>query len=36
MAIIIMNKLKEMEKDGKHKMGFLGRHSESNTRPFFS
>jgi hypothetical protein len=34
--IIIENKLKEMEKDGKHKMGFLGQHSRSNTKPRFS
>jgi hypothetical protein len=33
-AIIIKNNLKEMEKDGKRKMVFLGQHSESNTRPF--
>jgi hypothetical protein len=35
-AIIIENKLKEMEKHGKHKMVFLGYHFESNTRPCFS
>jgi hypothetical protein len=35
-AIFIDNKLKEIEKDGKHKMVFLGQHSESNTRPHFS
>jgi hypothetical protein len=35
-AIIIENKLKEMEKDGKHKMVFPGQHSRSNTRPRFS
>jgi hypothetical protein len=35
-AIIIENKLKEMEKDGKRKMGFLGQHSRSNTKPHFS
>jgi hypothetical protein len=35
-AIIIENKLKEMEKDGKRKMGFLGQHSGSNTKPGFS
>jgi hypothetical protein len=34
-AIIIENKLKDMEKDGKCKMGFPGQHSESNTRPHF-
>jgi hypothetical protein len=32
-AIIIENKLKEMEKDGKRKMGFLGQHFGSNTMP---
>jgi hypothetical protein len=35
-AIIIENKLKEMEKDGKHKMVSLGQHSGRNTRPRFS
>jgi hypothetical protein len=35
-AIIIENKLKEMEKDGKRKMVFPSQHSESNTRPHFS
>jgi hypothetical protein len=35
-AIIIENKPKEMEKDGKHKMVFSGQHSGSNTRPRFS
>jgi hypothetical protein len=35
-AIIIENKLEEMEKDGKHKMVFLSQHSGSNTRPPFS
>jgi hypothetical protein len=35
-AIIIENKLKEMEKDGKHKMVFPSQHSGSNTRPCFS
>jgi hypothetical protein len=35
-AIIVENKLKEMEKDGKCKMGFLGQHSESNNKPRFS
>jgi hypothetical protein len=35
-AIIIENKIKEMAKDGKHKMVFLGQHSGSNTRPHFS
>jgi hypothetical protein len=31
-AIIIENKLKEMKKDSKRKMVFLGQHSGSNTR----
>jgi hypothetical protein len=35
-AIIIENKLKEMEKDDKRKMVFLGQHSRSNTRPRLS
>jgi hypothetical protein len=35
-AITIENKLKEMEKDDKCKMGFLGQHSGSNTKPCFS
>jgi hypothetical protein len=35
-AIIIGNKLKEMEKDGKRKMVFSGQHSGSNTGPHFS
>jgi hypothetical protein len=35
-AIIIENKLNEMEKDGKHKMSFSGQHSKSNTKPRFS
>jgi hypothetical protein len=35
-VIIIENNLKEMEKDGKHKMGFPGQHSGSNTKPRFS
>jgi hypothetical protein len=34
-TIIIENKLKEMEKDGKSMMGFPGQHSESNTEPRF-
>jgi hypothetical protein len=32
----IENKLKEMEKDGKRKMGFLGQYSGSNTKAHFS
>jgi hypothetical protein len=35
-AIIIENKLKEMEKEGKHKMGYQGQHSGSNTKLHFS
>jgi hypothetical protein len=35
-AIIIENKLKEMEKDNKQKMLFLGQHSGSNTSPRIS
>jgi hypothetical protein len=35
-ATIIENKLKEMEKDGNHKMGFPSQHSGSNTKPHFS
>jgi hypothetical protein len=34
-AIIIDSKLKEMEKDGKCKMVFLGQHSRSNIMPHF-
>jgi hypothetical protein len=32
----LRNKIKEMEKDDKCKMVFLGQHSRSNTRPRFS
>jgi hypothetical protein len=35
-AIVIESKLKEMEKDGKGKMSFLGQSSGSNVRPRFS
>jgi hypothetical protein len=35
-AIVIENKLKEMEKDGKRKMTFHGQSSGSNVRPRFS
>jgi hypothetical protein len=35
-AIVIENKLKEMEKDGKRKMPFHGQSSGSNVRPHFS
>jgi hypothetical protein len=35
-VIVIESKLKEMEKDGKRKMPFLGQSSRSNVRPRFS
>jgi hypothetical protein len=35
-AIVIENKIKEMEKDGKQKMPFHGQSSKSNIRPHFS
>jgi hypothetical protein len=35
-AIVIENKIKEMEKDGKRKMSFHGHSSQSNVRPCFS
>jgi hypothetical protein len=35
-AIVIENKIKEMEKDGKRKVSFHGQPSESNIRPHFS
>jgi hypothetical protein len=35
-AIVIENKLKEMEKDGKKNMPFHGQPSGSNVRPHFS
>jgi hypothetical protein len=35
-AIVIENKIKEMEKDGKRKMSFHGLFSRSNVRPRFS
>jgi hypothetical protein len=35
-AIVIESKLKEMDKDGKRKMPFLGQSSGSNIRPRFS
>jgi hypothetical protein len=35
-AIVIENKIKEMEKDGKRKVSFLGQPSGSNVRPRFS
>jgi hypothetical protein len=36
MAIVIENKIKEMEKDGKRKVSFSGQSSRSNVRPRFS
>jgi hypothetical protein len=36
MAIIIENKIKEMEKDGKRKVWFHGQPSGSNVRCLFS
>jgi hypothetical protein len=35
-AIVIENKIKEMEKDGKRKVSFTGQSSGSNVRPRFS
>jgi hypothetical protein len=35
-AIVIENKIKEMEKDGKRKVSFHGQSSGSNVRPCFS
>jgi hypothetical protein len=35
-AIVIENKIKEMEKDGKRKMPFHGDSSRSNIRAHFS
>jgi hypothetical protein len=35
-AIVIENKIKEMEKDGKRKVSFRGQPSGSNVRPRFS
>jgi hypothetical protein len=35
-AIVIENKIKEMEKDGKRKVSFSGRSSGSSVRPRFS
>jgi hypothetical protein len=34
-AIVIENKIKEIEKDGKRKMSFHGQSSRSNVRPHF-
>jgi hypothetical protein len=36
MTIVIENKIKEMEKDGKRKMSFHGQPSRTNVRPRFS
>jgi hypothetical protein len=35
-AIVIENKIREMEKDGKRKVSFSGQSSGSNVRPRFS
>jgi hypothetical protein len=35
-AVVIENKIKEMDKDGKGKVSFHGQFSESNVRPRFS
>jgi hypothetical protein len=35
-AIVIENKIKEMEKDGKRKVSLFGQSSGSNVRPHFS
>jgi hypothetical protein len=35
-AVVIENKIKEMEKDGKRKVSFYGQPSGSNVRPRFS
>jgi hypothetical protein len=35
-AIVIENKIKKMEKDGKRKVSFSGQSSGSNVRPHFS
>jgi hypothetical protein len=35
-AIVIENKIKEMEKDGKRKVSFSGQSSRSNVSPRFS
>jgi hypothetical protein len=35
-AIVIENKIKEMEKDDKRKVSFHGQPSESNVKPHFS
>jgi hypothetical protein len=35
-AIVVENKIREMEKDGKRKVPFNGQSSGSNVRPRFS
>jgi hypothetical protein len=35
-AVVIENKIKKMEKDGKRKVSFSGQSSGSNVRPRFS
>jgi hypothetical protein len=35
-AIVVENKIRVMEKDGKRKVPFSGQSSESNVRPRFS
>jgi hypothetical protein len=35
-AIVIENKIREMEKDGKRKVPFFGQSSGSNVRPCFT
>jgi hypothetical protein len=35
-AIVVVNKIKEIEKDGKRKVSFSGQSSGSNVRPRFS
>jgi hypothetical protein len=35
-AIVVENKIREMEKDGKRKVSFSGQSSGSNVRPRFS
>jgi hypothetical protein len=35
-AIVVENKIREMEKDGKRKVPFCGQSSRSNVRPHFS
>jgi hypothetical protein len=35
-AIVVENKIREMEKDGKRKVPFSGQSSRSNVKPRFS